>query len=55
MELIIGLVIAVLIVLAMAEAEELGADNERAWINYLADQSKRTKLGRKHKYSRAGA
>lgn len=54
MELIIGAVIALLIVLALAEDERLGEDNERAWINHLADESKRKKQGRRHKYSRAG-
>lgn len=54
MELIIGLVIAVALVLAQAEDERLGEDSERAWINHLADESKRTKHGRAHKYSRAG-
>ena len=54
MELIIGAVIAVLIVLVLAEDERLGEDNERAWVNYLADESKRKKQGRAHKYSRAG-
>lgn len=54
MELIIGFVIAVLLVMALAEDAELGADNERAWVNHLADESKRREHGRAHKYSRAG-
>lgn len=53
MELIIGAVIACLIVLALAEDERLGEDNERAWINHLADESKRKKHGRAHRYSKA--
>lgn len=54
MELIIGFVIAIVLAIALAEDERLGEDNERAWINHLADESKRTRHGRAHKYSRAG-
>lgn len=54
MELMIGALIAFLIVIAFSENERLGEDNERAWINHLADESKRKKHGRAHKYSRAG-
>jgi hypothetical protein len=43
MELIIGAVIALALVVLAARAEKLGEDNERVWINYLADESRKRK------------
>lgn len=43
MELIIGALLALILVLIASRAEKLGEDNERAWINYLADESRRRK------------
>ena len=54
---IIGFVIAMLLVILVSEEERLGEDNERAWINYLADVSRRRKAtlkpGRACRYSRS--
>lgn len=56
MELIIGFVIALGLVLLGAEDGWLGEDNERAWINFLADQSRKGKSqgARRCRYSQAG-
>lgn len=50
----IAFLLAVGLLAVLAEDERLGEDNERAWINHLADESKKKKQGRAHKYSRAG-
>lgn len=42
-ELVIGFAIAMILVLALSEDERLGQDNERVWINHLADQSRKRK------------
>lgn len=44
MELIIGAVIALGLVVMAARAEKLGEDNERAWVNHLADESRKRKV-----------
>lgn len=44
MELIVGALIALILVLIASRAEKLGGDNERAWINYLADESRKRKV-----------
>jgi len=44
MELIFGSLIALILVVLAAHAEKLGEDNERAWINYLADESRKRKV-----------
>ena len=55
MALLIGFVIALLLALLAAEDGWLGQDSERAWVNHLADQSRRDrKRGRIQKYSKAG-
>lgn len=54
MLLIMAFVLAVLIVVAFSEEEGLEDMRDRAWVNRLADESKRRKHGRAHKYSRAG-
>ena len=55
MALLIGFVIALLLALLAAEDGWLGQDSERAWVNHLAEQSRRNrKLGRVHKYSKVG-
>lgn len=43
MELIIGFVIAVILLLLAAQDERLGEDNERVWVNHLADESRKRK------------
>ena len=43
MELIIALIIALILVILGARAEVLGEDNERAWVNHLADESRKRK------------
>lgn len=43
MELIFGAVIALILVVLAAHAEELGEDNERVWVNHLADESRKRK------------
>ena len=55
MTLLIGFVIALLLALLAAEDGWLGQDSERAWVNHLADQSRRSrKRGRVQKYSKVG-
>lgn len=55
MTLLIGFVIALLLALLAAEDGWLGQDSERAWVNHLADQSRRNrKRCRIQKYSKAG-
>lgn len=44
MELIVGALIALVLVLIASRAEKLGEDNERAWVNRLADESRRRAL-----------
>lgn len=43
MELIFGALIALCLVLIASRTEELGEDNERAWVNHLADESRKRK------------
>lgn len=43
MELIFGALIALILVLIASRAEELGEDNERVWVNHLADESRKRK------------
>ena len=57
MELIIGAVIALILVVLAAHADELGEDNERVWVNHLADESRKRKAPgarRPCRYVRAG-
>ena len=59
MELIFGAVIALILVVLAARDEELGEDSERAWVNRLADESRRRarrgKMPRqRQRYTRAG-
>lgn len=55
MELIIGFILAVALCVAAAVPERLGEDNERAWINHLADRSRaRGGKRRRCRYVRAG-
>lgn len=44
MELIFGALIALILVVLVACDELLGEDNERAWVNHLADESRRQAL-----------
>ena len=43
MELIFGAVIALILVVLAARDEVLGEDNERVWVNHLADESRKRK------------
>ena len=43
MELIFGALIALILVVLAARPEMLGEDNERAWVNHLADESRKRK------------
>ena len=43
MELIFGALIALILVVLAARDEVLGADNERVWVNHLADESRKRK------------
>lgn len=57
MELILGALIALILVVLAARPEMLGEDNERAWINYLADESRKRKAQgarRPFRYVKAG-
>ena len=55
MELIIAFVIGMILLILLAEDESLGADNERVWVNRLADQSRaRGSQRRRCRYVRAG-
>lgn len=57
MELVIGFVIAMALVLLGSEEGWLGEDNERAWINHLADESRKRKpqgARRRCRYVQAG-
>ena len=57
MELIIGFVIAMILVLLGSEEGWLGQDQERAWINYLADRSRKRKphgTRRRCRYAQTG-
>lgn len=57
MELTIGFVIAMTLVLLLSEEGWLGEDNERVWINHIADQSRQRKTPgsrRACRYVRAG-
>ena len=57
MELIIGFVIAMILVLLGSEEGWLGQDQERAWINYLADRSRERKdqgTRRRCRYAQTG-
>lgn len=57
MELIFGALIALILVVLAARDEELGEDNERVWVNHLADESRKRKapgLRRACRYIQAG-
>ncbi len=59
MELMIGFVIALALAMLAAEDGWLGQDSERAWVNRLADESRRRarrgKMPRqRQRYTRAG-
>lgn len=43
MELIFGALIALGLVVLASHAEVLGEDNERVWVNHLADESRKRK------------
>ncbi|MBQ1791266.1 MAG: hypothetical protein II008_13900 [Oscillospiraceae bacterium] len=43
MELIFGALIALILVVLAARPELLGEDNERVWVNHLADESRKRK------------
>ena len=43
MELIFGALIALILVVLAARDEVLGEDNERVWVNHLADESRKRK------------
>lgn len=43
MELIFGALIALILVVLAARPEMLGDDNERVWVNHLADESRKRK------------
>lgn len=43
MELIFGALIALILVVLAARPEMLGEDNERVWVNHLADESRKRK------------
>ena len=43
MELIFGALIALILVVLAARPEVLGEDNERVWVNHLADESRKRK------------
>lgn len=57
MELFIGALLALILVLIASRAEKLGEDNERVWVNHLADGSRKRKAQgtrRPCRYARAG-
>lgn len=57
MELIIAFVIGMILLILLAEDERLGEDNERVWVNHLADESRKRKAPgtrRPCRYVRAG-
>lgn len=57
MELIVGFVIAMVLLLLGSEEGWLGEDNQRAWINHLADESRKRKpqgTRRRCRYARTG-
>ena len=57
MEIVIGFVIAMALVLLGSEEGWLGEDNERAWINHLADESRKRKpqgARRRCRYAQTG-
>lgn len=57
MELIFGALIALILVVLAARDEVLGEDNERVWVNHLADQSRARKAPgtrRRCRYVQAG-
>ncbi len=43
MELIFGALIALILVVLAARDEVLGENNERVWVNHLADESRKRK------------
>jgi hypothetical protein len=57
MELIFGALIALILVVLAARDEVLGEDNERVWVNHLADESRKRKapgVRRPCRYAQAG-
>lgn len=57
MELIFGALIALILVVLAARDEVLGEDNERVWVNHLADESRKRKAQgarRRCRYVQAG-
>ena len=43
MELIIGFIVAMIMLALLTEDERVGADQERVWVNHLADRSRARK------------
>lgn len=54
MEFVLAGILAAWLLLCLAEDGWLGQDQERVWINYLADRSRRTRSHRRARYARAG-
>ena len=54
MELILAGILAAWLLFSLADDGWLGQDQERVWINYLADRSRRTRSHRRARYVRAG-
>lgn len=52
--LIIAFILAIAIVLVAAENETLEDKAESRWVNHLAAESRKKKVGRKSRYSKAG-
>ena len=52
--LIIAFILAIAIVLVAAENETLEDKAESRWVNHLAAESRKKKVGRKSRYTKAG-
>ena len=48
-ELIVGLIIAVGMTVKLSQPEYLGKDEERAWVNHLADQARKADAVRSYR------
>ena len=52
--LVIAFILAIAIVLVGAENETLEDKAESRWVNHLAAESRKKKIGRKARYTKAG-
>ncbi len=52
--LVAAFFLAMLIVMVCAESESLEDREERRHVNRMADESRKRRIGRRHKYSEAG-